>query len=1802
MDLKLTHLAWSPEATLIHFQGKYLTVCELDYHVLEEEIQNEPKSQAAVTIGQYCLVEESSSGLWFRGRVNNIQEDLLDVFLIDHGHVLSVAVDSVSSCANDLFNLPPKIVCGFLANLVLLPDASPSVLDGYFSSLIGKNITGYIRALLPDKVLLLEVPDINSDLVKHGFGRHMDSDTFLFLVEMLTEIPLKRNVASAPDLLADKPRGPEFCFQPSALHFYKEILSCVKPRLSCGTRVKMRVTAAVSPGLFYCQMARAEAELLEMSKKLAAECDGKAKQADSDPLGSLCAVKAKDGRWYRGYLQFLPVNTQVSVLLIDYGSYDSVKVENLHRLPLGCQSAPVEAFPCSLQGQDEAAKTQQLSFLKVGLLGGVMDVEITGFDAEQHLYSITAYGAEYDHMEEAEPIQAQAGPVLVSRQGGNGYETVVGEAFHKTLEAEEIQVDSTFVGYVVLASNPNRFWIRTEKRNGEFEEMMATLANHFSQVPLDEDILVNPELGTLCCAIYEKDLHFYRAVVTDVLDHGVEVLFIDFGNTEKVPPMFVKRIPEVIAHQSAFALSCTLANVFPMDECWSSATEELFRGAVSNKALLVHVVHKRKNKIAVDLHRMEGDNNSLSISELIISSDQPEYLFSPIKSAARRDRHTSGTNTASLISTDTETAAQTVGFKALRLEPGSEAAVHCSCINSPAEFWCQPLDKQSTLERLMKNLQQYYSTHTVPHQPGEACCVIKSPVDSAWYRALITARQSGRAAVLLVDYGCTTEVEEHGLQAVTPEYMDLEAQALRCRLNGLIEPAEPGTCGEWSSTVNKSLKDFVLKSIFGLKCQVFQQLNVKNTGLCYVVDLYDTQTQQSLTSALVESGLAKEATRQLSTPDGVPESFLYRSYGVSPGTEEVVYVTHVCSPWEVYCHFERNSGIIQELEEKISEEREKAEQDGGRAVVSRLCLAKYFDGQWYRGLARPVVSPLHLSVSFVDYGNSEICEKTQVMFLPTDSADLLFTPMQAMRCRLAAVPKTALYADANEWLFKDIVNKEVRAVVVGKSEDGSFEVELFDGDVHVNKKVNELIFSHSPKPVMIFNTSSTNITQEMSSVRNRRENRQTVNRRACKPIARAQQQRPDGTTRRVYKPPLTTWEVKWQTRIRDSSQSPARRQGTVCRLSALPVRKLCTGLKAKCFTSHIESMSSFFLQLEEDEPALTKMAEDLNADLFKDGLKQSSSLGVYDLVLAEFQEDGALYRSVVRNFQGTSCLIVEFIDYGNTTTVDKNKVYPLPKDHCSQPRLSISCSLLDTGTYENAAAFSDAVAEKPLMVEFVELRGSQWKVEIEVLHAEMEEQLPASPTESQEKMTSSDKAGKEQGVEPDEQEATQQSTTLEPPPAAPKAKLKGRTRSREQSRTRHAGLTKVAPHTPYLENGTVLSVQNDGRFYIRPARVDHLLAAVQRCIADDLHKCEMAAEDSVEPGLRCLAEVDDEWHRAVVRRTGSGSCQVLLVDRGVTVEAAGDALRQQCGSMTEIPSLAMPCKVTCGEGEDAQRLWKQTLTTMVGKEVKVVVVHYCEAETLWTVEVVMNELLLVGQSAASTHETQVTPTSTAGERELSGGAARPQRLAFAPIEVGRSYFGFATEVMTPFKFCVVLDHFPVAMKQLSFMLDAAPGPMCPLPEAHLIPGTCCLVKSDFMDKWCRAEVESTDDDLLLNLVDHGSYELVWYEDRSKLKRLPQQLVDLPKMLYHCTLRGVTPIEGVWTEEAAAFFDQRLDQKSLQIFIRESMSNTRWKVDIVADGVHVAKDLVDAGHASYSDGLLELRYVYILDTSISVNTQ
>ncbi|KAL0165008.1 hypothetical protein M9458_040761, partial [Cirrhinus mrigala] len=1551
----------SPEDTLVHFQGQYMTICELDYNILQVEIQNAVKSNVSV---QKMLVQ-------------NIKEDLFHVFLLDHGDVLIVGPGHLSSISDPLLMLPPKIVCGFFANILPVQNQWDSLTESYFSSLIGSQIKGYIHARLSYHVLILEVPDINCDLLKLRLGRHVDTSTFLLLVEMLIEEPIPQSNESVPDLLIEKQIGQECCLKSSSLLGFEEILSLNGPKL-------------------------------------------KSKEKMKSGTEDLC-------------------NASLSTLS---GYCESVKE------------------------QDETIKNQQLELLKTGLLGKALEVEIDDFCKDQNIYLVTLSTAE-KHSEEQAEVKLLESEVFDSKSNfpqsvlAKMYATEVKEVqTSDTVRSEAVPDGSFFEGYVVHVQMP----------------------------------------GALCCAMYEKDMHYYRALIVDTLEKGAEVFFIDFGNTEKVPSMLIKKLPRKFASQPEFALKCALAHVAPVEDIWTTTASNFFRQVTSDKTLTVHVVHRKNGKYVVDLFERGAENNTSIATIMTTAKMALDWRYNPAlasvkvetpcndkgnalgkKKNRKSDHMVTFHNVASsrpnhvffeqlndagmpkpkVIHPDT--------FEPMHFKPGSELRVICSHVNSPSDFWCQNENTKVDLDKLMKEMQAFYQTRTTAFKPHSICCAVKAPQDNRWHRARILEEKNNKLSVMLVDFGISIQEERQNIQALAPQFFELHEQAFRCALN-LIEPVGGRS---WSAEACSFFRDFCEGS--STVCRINSQLYEEEIGLLNVVTIH-TPLQQA-TTYLVEKGVAKEMqTPKQLLPSAHPRSFVYSSFNITPGSEELVHVTQVCSPWEIYVQLDRNTEIVESLMKRVEEESQLLIMTS-EDCSENVCLAKYIcDNKWYRALTHPVQSHQHVGVFFVDYGDMQISEKTNVVPIPTTAVDLLMTPMQALRCSLLNVPEGEHLPEVNAWLETDILNKSFRAKFVSRDNSGHFVCDLYDGSVLVNEKVKELMSTqgaeeHDPavsKPALDSHQEVEDVGVSKSKANSKASGR--------------------GKTKHVDK---QTPKLTKSSKPECKGPIKAERQNTPCsfkvmpthqslpKLGDLPAVNFKPGFKGVGFISHCNSVRSFFVQMEDDEPNILQMGEELNSTVFKDNMKNlETEVRVGDLVVAEFEEDLALYRAVVTNASNCGHLAVEFIDYGNTATVDRKNVHMLTSMFLSQPRLSTQCTLAKPYSCENEDSFIKEAAGRPLMVEFIRKLENSWEVRIEVIEdGQVHGESKYDGYQSKEVDLTSQKASQSNQTGAKAVKTVQQKTI----PYRQQCKCELKNTQKEVRTFQQKTKSNTQQRKSEFGSGQTVATK----------QVKKSVTFLPTCIKTKEFLRRRTRKRKVNSQPQCATSVSVTKNSSMLQEKVSPYAKDLETSKS-------------------------PVAVSLRDVED-------------------------------------------DKSVKSPDKSLVVDDHPRFPKSCSSCLDRPQTLFQAPVQMNFEYNGFAAAVTTPSEFYVILEDLLLIVDTVSAILENLPEASVPLPKDHFFPGASCLVKSAEKKKWCRAEIVQCDfTSVLMNLVDYGQYVVMSQWDVDQLKKLPEELSRLPKVTYHCLLRGVKPKGQDWSDEAIVFFQNSMCHSNLQIRFRQHVSETQWE--------------------------------------------
>ncbi|XP_043074553.1 tudor domain-containing protein 15 [Puntigrus tetrazona] len=1762
IELKLTHIDCSPEDTLVHFQGQYMTICELDYNILQVEIQNAVKSNVPVKVGELCMVEDVS-GRWFRGRVQNIQKDLFHVFLLDHGDVLIVGPSHLSCISDTLLMLPPKIVCGFFANILPVQNQWNSLTESYFSSLIGSQIKGYIHARLPYHVLLLEVPDINCDLLKLRLGRHVDTSTFLLLVEMLIEEPIPQSNESVPDLLIENQIGQECCLKSSSVLGFDEILSLSGQKLKVGQKVRVVVAAATNPRLFYCRLSSMSKDLQEMSNRLGVACEsgcGSLNSKSLENLGLLCAVKGKDDKWHRGFVQCLPLNSQVQVVFVDSGYCESVKVENILQLPSEFLSTPIMAFPCSLSSlekQEETIKNQQLELLKTGLLGKALEAEIEDIHKDQNIYLVTL-STDEKHSDEQAEVKPLESELFDSKSNflHNAFEKISateikGIQTSDTFVSQEIPDGSFFEGYVVHVQNPKHFWIRTKEQNPDFENITKDIKDYFSKLQLNEEIFEDPVPGALCCAMYETDMQYYRALVVDTLEKGAKVFFIDFGNTEKVPSMLIKKLPKKFAIQPEFALKCTLAHVAPIEDIWTTTACNFFRQVTSDKTLMVHVIHMKNGKYVVDLFERRAESNTSIATIMTTAKMALDWRYNPAlasvkmnlsyknkeiglsKKKIKKDCHvvtfckvTSSMPNPYQVKPECEpqkdaercTASETTkpkvisadAFKQIHLKPGSELSVICSHINSPSDFWCQSESAKVDLDKLMEDMQAFYQMHTIVFKSPAVCCAVKSPQDNRWHRACVLEEKNEELYLMLVDFGVIIQEKKLNIQALAPQFFRLQEQAFRCTLY-MIEPVG----GSWSAEACNLFRDFVSEGSPCI-CRIHSHLYEQGKGLLYVVTIH-TPLQHAMTY-LVEKGFAKKMQTRKQLPSSAhPRSFVYSSFNITSGSKELVHVTQVRSPWEIYFQLDRNTEILRMLMERAAKESQHLTMTSGDCS-GNVCLAKYIcDGNWYRALTHPVQSHQHMGVFFVDYGDMQISEKANVMPIPTTAADLLMTPMQALRCSLSNVPEGEHLPEVNMWLETDMLNKSFHAEFVSRDKNGHFVCNLYDGNVHVNEKVKELLSTqgveeHNPAVrIPALDSHKEEVDVEVSKSK--------VNSKA----------RGHGKTKQTdKKPPKQSSKTECKGSIKAESQDKPCSTEVVLphqilpKLGDLPSVKMQPGCKGVGFVSHFSSVRSFFVQMQDDEPNILQMGEELNSSVFKDDIKNvETEIKEGDLVVAEYEEDLALYRAVVINASNCIHLAVEFIDYGNIATVNRKNVHMLTNKFLSQPRLSTPCTLAKPYSFENNDSFIKEAVGKPLVVEFIQKLENSWEVRIEIVEDGNVHRVSKYDSDQSKDvdLASQDKF--------------------------PKA-------------FQSINQTDSCIH----KSQAVKSFQQKTNSYTQHCQYELKNTLTQ------MRTCQQKTKPNTQ---QCKGEFAKNQTVATKQIKKAVNFLPTCIN---TKEFSKKKTRKRTKSAKA--SIQPPT---------ATRILVTKNSSMLQENVLL-----CNANRLETSKSSVSVALQDAKESVKSPDKSLDHPRL---QDMSSKSSlnRPQTLFQAPVRMNFEYKGFAAAVTTPSEFYVILEDLLLIADTVSAILENLPQVLAPLPEVHFVPGVSCLVKSAEKQKWCRAEIVQCDStSVLINLVDYGQYVVLSERDVGQLKKLPEELSRLPKVTYHCLLRGVKPKGQDWSDDAIVFFQNCMCDGNLQIRFRQHVSETQWEVDIVTtEKQNLAKELVDADHAMYIDNMLGIRF-------------
>lgn len=1344
----------NPSCVLVEFWGNFDQDRKFAYQQLKKEIQypKEGFCKSDGNPGDLCLVRVYET--WYRARVVSKDAEDYSVFLIDEGRTLRATLNTLAWGKSEFFYLPPEVEFCVLANVLpLAPENKWTTMAlEFMKTFCGRRVSATVQdVLVPHRTFLLDIPCLSRQMFEMGFAKKLSSERFKEFVTRSLQAD-SGSVVSLQKIsfIGNKPFEPVGQMEKPQSYMY--------PELQTDTVETVVVTEVTNPFRIFCQLKVFSQELRKLTEQITQHYEGRigSNFARPENLGSPCASRGSDGKWYRSLLQqVMSANNVVEVLHVDYGKKQFVQVDNVRPLASEFFRMPVVTYVCSLHGIVDRGvgwTASQIDFLKSLLHNRTVIAKFQYQSLSEGVHYVTLYGEENTNINKLFELKQKCvldsdmtHDVFAVQKSPLSQKSKISERSETTHQdgtcsdpkgnkpvffTESLPPNTSHVAVVQHIYSPGKFWVQTQRYADDFDQMMHDLGHLYNDPTSTEGLIRKPVTGLLCAA-KAQDGVFYRAAIYKVIDKKADVYFLDYGNTEIVDCCNLRQLPLRFQELPAVAVKCSLHGIKPKLKHWDEKATSLFSKIVEDKVLDLHVQDKFQDTHIVQLVEpsLEGEND---VSKLLCSADLAESEKSFVGNLALGSCGLKMTHTADTVraSTRPQTPSSSFvvtesasAFKEYLFPIGSSLEVTVSYIESPNDFWCQKAINAACLEVVMQDIQRFYA-HTKFQPPFEAACVARNPETGIWYRALVIHKhQTPHVDVLFIDYGQTKKVGVEDLRKITPEFLKMKGQAFRCSLYNLIHPVSHSAI-DWSPEATLQLQNFVdtaASTNVPLKCTIFAVMYDAQKVVFNVVDL--ETPFQSICNLLVQRHLADRAPSKRSpiSPFRL-DTYYYSTHDIKTGCEEEVSVTCVKSATQFFCHLERNSDQIERLADKVNSLCRQLAVTNCPQTFGTVCFVKFTDGLWYRGQIKST-KPSNV-VHFVDYGDTLEVDKSCLLPVPIEAGDIMTVPVQAIECGLSDIPDN-VPGDLGKWFQKFAEGGCFKALIVAKEPGGKLLVELYDGKTKVNALIRQKFRNDIPRTELStfkdYGTKNKNAQSLATHVRESSSGLKTSPPDRAQHFSNSQRgngfestrgrwgfhkdvgQEPTKEFQRCHntaKPEISPRKPndgkpnELMRPCESKKDDDKIKPPTSLKESQLPMKPIKPGMEASVFISHCNSPFSFFVQLATDEDAIYALVEKLNDGQLKGANLDPTDIHEGNLVRAVFPDDNSWYRAAVRKNTGDT-IVVEFVDFGNTAAISPSKICQLEQSFASFPRYGIHCSLnkQNVDSTDQASSFKQVIEE-----------------------------------------------------------------------------------------------------------------------------------------------------------------------------------------------------------------------------------------------------------------------------------------------------------------------------------------------------------------------------------------------------------------------------------------------------------------------------------------------------------------------------
>ncbi|KAF2901435.1 hypothetical protein ILUMI_04750 [Ignelater luminosus] len=450
-----------------------------------------------------------------------------------------------------------------------------------------------------------------------------------------------------------------------------------------------------SPSEFYIQLSEDVVNINNLQMTLQEQVSNFA-ILENPAAGVLCAAPYSiDQQWYRA--QVLDADADITtVRFVDYGNTDV----------LTNATTEVKTLPSDLLSLEQHAR-------RCSLIVKAADAEwsLSACERFESLTRTENLLAKIIHQDEKTTF------IELYADGQNVAEVLLNENLAVKLQLE---VQSSCSGYVSHLNSPSEFWIQLENSVADLEwiaEQLSTAENF----PELEDCTP----GSLCAALFPDDEMWYRARILSNTIAGLEVLFIDYGNSCTCTGL--RQLPEDLIMLPALAQKCSLQKPQGMLQWSANATEE-FKNVSADGATVFNIVKFSTGETSLVKLLLDG----VDISSKLISQTEDAYITS---------------------------------------------------FESVSDFWLQKVNDEDKINNMNAKLELASEWPKYEYKEGNPIVAAFYSTDNKWYRARVLSEKDSMYEVLFIDFGkaCTAN-DIH----VLPDDIENEAPlAIQCKLEPL---------------------------------------------------------------------------------------------------------------------------------------------------------------------------------------------------------------------------------------------------------------------------------------------------------------------------------------------------------------------------------------------------------------------------------------------------------------------------------------------------------------------------------------------------------------------------------------------------------------------------------------------------------------------------------------------------------------------------------------------------------------------------------------------------------------------------------------------------------------------------------------------------------------------------------------------------------------------------------------------------------------------------------------------------------